>query len=117
MIVREKIPSMTDLRNFMDPRTREVQLSQAANLDALASYQQNQPDVVGPAISKILERQRRDAEEGEEMKRRTRILYALLGGVLLCVYFTLLKRHFFQNHGIVVPPVSKEADLHGTRRR
>ena len=102
---------------------REVQLSQPSSnvsdnndeVDALASYQQQKPsdyDKVGPAIAKIMERQRLD-HEGEEMKRRTRILYVLLGFILLCVYFTLLKRHFFQKHHITVPSplLSEKEDI------
>lgn len=74
--------------------------------------QQQQPaDVVGPGISKILERQRREhQEEGEEeMKRRTRILYFVLGVILLCVYFTLVKRNFFQKHHIGVPSLDSSS--------
>lgn len=80
---------------------REVQLSHAeSTLDALASYQQSP---LGPGMSKILEHQQRHAE-GEDMKKRTRLLYALLGVVLLFVYFTILKRtHFFEKHPIVLP--------------
>ena len=95
---------------------RELQLSHSSNLDTISSYQQQQPNAVGPAITKILERQRREAEEGEEMKRRTRILYALLGVVLLCIYFTLLKRHFFKNHHITISPLNEGDNLRGNLR-
>jgi hypothetical protein len=116
----ETINRLDEMNDNME-RPHEVQLSRSnsKNLDAgAASYQQQQviPNQLGPGIAKILEHQRRE-HEGEEMKRRTRILYALMGVLLLCIYFTLLKRHFFEKHGIVVPSfIDQNEDLQGTLR-
>lgn len=97
---------------------REVQLSNPNSLDTFVSYQQQQQTTtLGPGITKILEheRQRRDLHEGEEMKRRTRTLYVMLGVVLLCVYFTLVKKHFFEKHHISLPTLSEKEDITGAK--
>ena len=65
----------------------------------MESYQHSPPAAVGPGISKIMqemERQRKREVEGEEMKRRTRILYVILGVALLFLYLAFAKKHFFQ---------------------
>ncbi|CAB9514412.1 expressed unknown protein [Seminavis robusta] len=83
---------------------------------ALESYQQERP--LGPGMSKILAQQRLSAVDydGEEMKRRTRIAYMVLGAVLLCIYFILLKKHvfpMFMRRHHEDPAVSMEGDIRG----
>lgn len=103
-----------------------MQMSPAnANTDGLfvPSYQQQSPvhgttstsgsGGIGPAMAKILEARHHDGEfllGGEErMRRSTRCLYALLGVVLLVIYTVLLRKHFFENHGITVPSFAGES--------
>jgi hypothetical protein len=91
---------MTSLTSVTSPRAGYHELAQMP--PSVSSYQSQSPDdhALGPGMAKILatqERQRAmlDHEEGEEMKRRTRIAYAVLGVALLGIYYYLLRRHVF----------------------